>query len=122
MQIIPARIHYTAIKVLRNTSILGRVLMRTYQLRALLTTMQTGTYAGAAERLHLSDSSAVRKQVRALEKELQVPLIERSDGQIRPTTAANALVPHLLRILASESAIHSMLVERRAMRHAPHAS
>lgn len=96
--------------------------MRTYQLRALLTTMQTGTYAGAAERLHLSDSSAVRKQVRALEKELQVPLIERSDGQIRPTTAANALVPHLLRILASESAIHSLLVERRAMRHAPRAS
>jgi DNA-binding transcriptional LysR family regulator len=60
------------------------------QLRYFTEVAAVGTFLGAAERLHVADP-AVWKQVRALERELGVPLFERVGRRVRLTRAGELL-------------------------------
>lgn len=68
------------------------------QLKALVTVVETGSVTRAAELLHLVQP-AVTRQVRALERELGVPLFERTRHGMRPTAAGLSLADRARRAL-----------------------
>lgn len=67
-------------------------------LRALVTTVESGTMTGAAQRLHVVQS-AVSQSIKRLEQELGVALLERRRDGVRPTEAGAILVEHANTVL-----------------------
>jgi DNA-binding transcriptional LysR family regulator len=71
-------------------------------------------FSRAAEELHVAQP-AISQQIRALEKNLGVPLFDRMGKRVRLTEAGRALLPHARQILAAvETAQHEMQ-ERSAL-------
>ncbi|WTW98498.1 LysR substrate-binding domain-containing protein [Streptomycetaceae bacterium NBC_01309] len=68
------------------------------QLRAVVTVAEAGSVTRAAELLHLVQP-AVTRQIRTLEKELGVPLFERTGQGMRPTKAGTIMVDRARRAL-----------------------
>jgi DNA-binding transcriptional LysR family regulator len=66
-------------------------------LRAFVDVIELGGFSAAAERLDLSQP-AVSLQIRQLEKEVGVRLIERVGRKARPTAAGEELLDHAGRI------------------------
>ncbi|WP_163030870.1 LysR family transcriptional regulator, partial [Pseudomonas viridiflava] len=58
-----------------------------------------GSFSAAAERLHLTQP-AVSLQVRQLEDQLNLRLIERVGKRLKPTSAGGALLQHISRTAA----------------------
>jgi DNA-binding transcriptional LysR family regulator len=69
------------------------------QLKALVTVVETGSVTRAAELLHLVQP-AVTRHIRSLERELGVPLFERTRQGMRPTAAGLSLTERARRALA----------------------
>src|SRR4030095_5447711 len=63
------------------------------RIRVLQEVVTRGSFSAAAESLHLSQS-AVSQQIAALEREVGVPLLDRSTGGPRLTSAGEALMEH----------------------------
>ncbi|GAA7767119.1 MULTISPECIES: LysR family transcriptional regulator [Cupriavidus] len=75
--------------------------MNTRQLRHFLALLDTGSLAAAAESVHLSQP-ALSRSIRALEDMLGVPLFDRNDRRLRPTTYAIAYAPRARSMLSDE--------------------
>lgn len=65
-------------------------MLDTYQLQVFLAVVETGSYTGAAQRLHLTQP-AVSRQVRLLQERLGVRLLRRSGRRMLPTYAGERL-------------------------------
>jgi DNA-binding transcriptional LysR family regulator len=74
--------------------------MEIYQLRTFVTVAQQGHLTQAAEQLHLSQP-AVTAQIKALEEEVGLPLVERITGGVMLTLAGQELLPRAQGILLS---------------------
>ncbi len=70
------------------------------QLRAFATVAERGSFSLAADRLNLSQP-AVSLQVRALERQLGVRLLDRLGRGVKPTEAGQELLAHVPRIAAA---------------------
>jgi molybdate transport repressor ModE-like protein len=78
------------------------------RLRVLAEVLRQGSFSGAAAALYLSQS-AVSQQVATLEREVGMPLLERTRGGPKPTDAGRALVAHAEAALARlEEAEHEL--------------
>jgi DNA-binding transcriptional LysR family regulator len=75
--------------------------MESRHVRHFLAAYDAGTFAGAAERLRLSQQ-AISKSIARLESQLGVRLFERDGRRVRPTSYAELFVPHA-RMIAAES-------------------
>jgi DNA-binding transcriptional LysR family regulator len=75
--------------------------MESRQVRHFLAAYDAGTFAGAAERLRLSQQ-AISKSISRLESQLGVRLFERDGRRVRPTGFAELFVPHA-RTIAAEA-------------------
>lgn len=73
-------------------------------LRTLLETVRLGSFAAAANRLGYT-ASAVSQQMASLERQVGVPLFERSARSAHPTEAATAIARHSVRVLADIDAL-----------------
>jgi molybdate transport repressor ModE-like protein len=62
-------------------------------MRVLREVVSSGSFSAAAESLHLSQS-AVSQQIAALEREVGMPLLERTSGGPKLTTAGETLMDH----------------------------
>jgi len=69
------------------------------RLRVLREVVNRGSFSAAAETLHLSQS-AVSQQVAALEREVGMPLLERTSAGPKPTAAGSALLVHTDAVVA----------------------
>src|SRR3954468_19570983 len=63
------------------------------RIRVLQEVVSRGSFSAAAESLHLSQS-AVSQQIATLEREVGVPLLERTTEGPKLTTAGEALMTH----------------------------
>lgn len=72
--------------------------MELRQLRYFATVARMGTYAAAAERLHIAQP-ALWQQVRSLEKELGTPLFERVGRRVRLSRHGSALLERVEQVL-----------------------
>ncbi|AOY87572.1 LysR family transcriptional regulator [Marinobacter salinus] len=72
--------------------------MDSNSLSAFLSIVDQGSFSEAAELLHLTQP-AISKRLAALENQLGVTLIDRSNRQVRLTDAGARLLPHARRIL-----------------------
>jgi molybdate transport repressor ModE-like protein len=63
------------------------------RMRVLREVVSSGSFSAAAEALHLSQS-AVSQQIAALEREVGMPLLERTSGGPKLTPAGKALMDH----------------------------
>src|SRR5919198_2649664 len=86
------------------------------QLEYLLAVAQSGSFSGAAVRLHVSQPT-LSQQIRSLEAEVGGPLLERPPGPVRLTPAGRALVGDAQ--AAVTSARRALSAGRRALRAAP---
>lgn len=85
--------------------------MDNQNLRAFLTVAEHGSFSGAAEKLHLTQS-AVSKRIALLEEQVGKKLFDRIARQVSLTEAGHALLPRAQRILqeaeAALQAIHDL--------------
>ncbi|WP_327140467.1 LysR family transcriptional regulator [Nocardia sp. NBC_01327] len=70
------------------------------QLHYFIAVVETGTFTGAAARVHVAQSG-VSAQIKALEHELGQPLFERRPRTVVLTAAGDALLPHARAALAA---------------------
>ncbi|MFI1252452.1 LysR family transcriptional regulator [Streptomyces netropsis] len=89
--------------------------MEIRQLQYFLTVAEELHFGRAAERLHIVQS-AVSQQVRRLERELDVPLFDRTTRSVRLTEAGRRLLPHAREVLAARSRARAAIDELRAER------
>jgi DNA-binding transcriptional LysR family regulator len=75
--------------------------MESRHVRHFLAAYDAGTFAGAADRLRLSQQ-AISKSIARLESQLGVRLFERDGRRVRPTAYAELFLPHA-RTIAAES-------------------
>jgi len=80
------------------TSIAKTYRMELRQLRYFLAVAEAENFTAAAERLHLAQP-ALSQQIRALEEELGVTLLERGARRSRPTVAGERMMTRARRIL-----------------------
>lgn len=80
------------------------------RLKILLAVMETGSVTAAAEQLHFSPSG-VSQQLRRLEVEVGLPLLQRHARGMEPTEAAHVLASHARRALRELDAARSDLDE-----------
>jgi len=73
--------------------------MQLRHLRALAAIVDSGGFARAAERLHLSQP-ALSRQIRRLEIELDIPLFERVGRGVRLTAQGDDLLRHARHLLS----------------------
>ncbi|RYY27034.1 MAG: LysR family transcriptional regulator [Sphingomonadales bacterium] len=79
-------------------------------IRHFLAAYDAGTFAAAADRLNLSQQ-AISKSILRLEEELGVRLFERDGRRVRPTRAAELLLPHARTIAAETDRFRADLVD-----------
>lgn len=84
------------------------------KLRSLVLLAETGSYSVAAERLYTSQSN-VSKQIQALERELNVPLVDRTHRTIRLTTAGETAVGYARRMVSDSDAMLAELGGRASV-------
>ncbi len=85
-------------------------------LKYFLSVMEYGNFSDAADSLYITQS-AVSKQIMALEEELGVTLFDRSRRRIRPTQAAELILPHVRAVLADYDALtHTVREHTRRLR------
>jgi DNA-binding transcriptional LysR family regulator len=77
-------------------------------LLSLLTVARTGS-VGAAARQHHRTSSAISQQIRRIEAQLGVKLLERAGRGVRLTAAGEAMVPALTRLRSETEALFGEL-------------
>jgi DNA-binding transcriptional LysR family regulator len=82
--------------------------VRIEQLRYLVATVDHGTMTGAAAAVHVSQP-ALTRSVRALERELGVPLLQRAGTRMVATDAGARVVEASRRILADVQTIESVV-------------
>jgi len=85
------------------------------RLRILREVAEQGSFSGAADSLHLTQS-AVSQQIAALEREAGATLIERGRGNLRLTDPGTALVGHTEAVLARLEEAERELDEIAGMR------
>lgn len=90
--------------------------MESRQIRHFLVAYDTGTFAGAAERLGLSQQ-AVSKSMLRLEAQLGVRLFERDGRRVRPTAYAELFLPHARTIAAETDRFRADLGDMLGGRH-----
>ncbi|MGW6054376.1 transcriptional regulator CynR [Streptomyces sp. NPDC055189] len=78
-------------------------------LRYLLAVVEHGTFTGAAEALHVSQPT-LSQQIRALERAVGLPLLDRTGRTVRPTDAGAVYVDH------ARSALREIAAADRAVR------
>ncbi|MFB6891651.1 LysR substrate-binding domain-containing protein [Kitasatospora sp. NPDC056327] len=76
------------------------------QFEYLVTVVDTGSFTRAAELLHVTQP-ALSHQVRALEKAVGGPLLERLPRAVRPTPMGRAVLPHARAALADAERLRS---------------
>lgn len=76
--------------------------------RYFLAVIDTGSLAGAGERLHIAPS-AVSRQIALLESSIGMPLFERKPRGMEPTAAGSALADHARRAVLEEQNLLSEL-------------
>jgi len=76
--------------------------------------VKSGTFSGAARTLYISQP-AVSKSVQQLERELGVPLLDRTSRRVVLTEAGQLLYEHAGRIFATEKAAESSLAELQGL-------
>lgn len=86
------------------------------QLRCLVSFAQHGTLSAAAEELHISQPSLSRL-MQALERDIQVPLFERTKNKMSLNENGKYTVEHAKRILAE---VETMVEQTRALDRARH--
>lgn len=79
-------------------------------LLTLLTVARSGS-VGAAARLHHRTSSAISQQLRKLERQLGVTLLERAGRGVRLTAAGEAALPAIVRVGTETEALLAHLAE-----------
>jgi DNA-binding transcriptional LysR family regulator len=79
-------------------------------LLSLLTITRSGS-VGAAARLHHRTSSAISQQIRKLERQLGVRLLERAGRGVRLTAAGEAALPGILQLGTETEALFAQLAE-----------
>lgn len=67
--------------------------MELHQLRYFLAIVDEGTFTAAAQAVHISQSG-ISTQLRTLERELGVDLVDRSSRRVHLTPAGERLVPY----------------------------
>lgn len=82
------------------------------RLHVLAAVVDAGSVTAAAERLGFTPSS-VSQQVNQLERELGMPLLEKSGRGIRPTIAGQALADHAQPLLDSAAAVEDAMSDLR---------
>jgi DNA-binding transcriptional LysR family regulator len=78
--------------------------MELRQLRAFIEVASAGHYGRAAERLHISQP-ALSQRIQALEREIGLPLLQRSAREVRLAPAGTALLPHAQRMVQVEDQV-----------------
>ena len=86
--------------------------MRLEQLRSLAAIVRQGSFTRAAEQLFLTQPS-LSQQIRQLETELGVELLDRSGRSVTLTQAGEQLYPRIARMLAEERCIERHAAELR---------
>lgn len=83
------------------------------QLRYFIEIVEAGGFSRAAERLFIAQS-ALSRQVREMERELQVPLLERDTRHLEMTAAGRSLYADARRILAAleDAAVNAAHAQR----------
>ncbi|MEV4611656.1 LysR family transcriptional regulator [Kitasatospora sp. NPDC049258] len=76
------------------------------QLEYLVTVVDTGSFTRAAERLHVTQP-ALSHQIRALERSVGGPLLERLPRAVRLTPTGRAVLPHARAALAEAERLRS---------------
>lgn len=74
----------------------------------LLAVVEEGSFTAAAQRLGISQPT-LSHQIRALEEEVGVPLLERAPGRVLPTPMGREYLPH------AEAALRGVRLARRAV-------
>src|SRR5207253_2714951 len=87
--------------------------MELRQLRYFAAVARAGTYAAASQRLHVAQPG-VWKQVRSLERELDVVLFERVGRRVQLTTSGAALLVQAEAALAGVSRVGDLAADLRA--------
>lgn len=82
-------------------------------LRAFVSVVDAGGFTRAGERLHRTQST-ISQQIRKLEDEAGVPLLDRSARHLRLTDDGERLLAHARRILALSSEARALFTGRRA--------
>ncbi|HXG12997.1 MAG TPA: LysR family transcriptional regulator [Gemmataceae bacterium] len=82
------------------------------QLRGFCAICRLGSYAGAARQLGLSPST-VWEQMRGLERQFEVPLLETRDGAVQPTPEGRRLLELALPLLAGLESTREVLRQQR---------
>lgn len=80
------------------------------QLRYFKEVVEVGSFLGASEQLDTAQPS-VWRQVKALEKELGVPLFERSGRRVKATSAGLVLLPLAEQVLAGADKLKALATE-----------
>lgn len=78
--------------------------MEIWHLRYFLAVAEEGTFAAAADRLHMA-ASPLSRRIRDLERELGTELFVRKHHRVEPTSAGAALIPRAADVLARFDAI-----------------
>lgn len=89
--------------------------MELRQLEYFQAVVEAGSFLGASERLHVAQPT-VWRQVKALERELSVPLFERSGRRVKPTSAGRVLLPLAEQVLAGADKIELLAAELKVGR------
>ena len=88
--------------------------MDSRQLRAFLTVVETGGISSAADALGYAQSS-ISDQLRNLERELGVPVLNRTSVGTVPTDAGTRLLPYARRLLDLDSELRRAVTGRRPL-------
>src|SRR5260370_19870879 len=80
------------------------------QLTYFVTVAEQLSFGRAAERLHIVQP-AVSQQIRRLERELGVPLFDRSSRHVRLTAAGGRLLPDALAVLAAADRVRQVAAD-----------
>lgn len=88
--------------------------MELHQLRYFLAIVDSGTFTAAAEAVRVSQSG-VSTQVRKLERELGVELLERSSRQVRLTAEGERLVPYARAAVAAVDEVRAAALDLRGL-------
>jgi len=88
--------------------------MELHQLHYFLAIVDSGTFTAAAEAVHVSQSG-VSTQVRKLERELGVELLERSSRRVRLTAEGERLVPYARAAVAAVDEVRAAALDLRGL-------